>query len=148
MTRYRAALAAAARGWPVVPLRPHGKVPAFRGWDDEATLDRDRIRRWWSRAPYNVGISCGAAGLLVVDLDVPHGRQAFARRAWQHGDEDPRDTFTVATPSVINGRSSRLSTVFGEGHRWVIRLVESVLSEGVNQRAEADAPRPDRVTPW
>ena len=72
MTRYRAALAAAARGWPVVPLRPHGKEPALRGWDDEATLDRDRIRHWWSRRAYNVGVSCGPAGLLVVDLDVPH----------------------------------------------------------------------------
>jgi hypothetical protein len=99
MTRYRAALAAAARGWPVVPLRPHGKAPALRGWDDEATLDRDRIRHWWSRRAYNVGISCGPAGLLVVDIDVPHGREAFARRAWQHGEEDPRDTYTVATPS-------------------------------------------------
>ncbi|MFD1151139.1 bifunctional DNA primase/polymerase [Saccharothrix hoggarensis] len=99
MTRYRAALAAAARGWPVVPLRPHAKTPALRGWDDAATLDRRRIRHWWSRRPYNVGISCGAAGLLVVDLDVPHGREAFARRAWQHGAEDPRDTYTVATPS-------------------------------------------------
>jgi hypothetical protein len=99
MTTYRAALAATARGWPVVPLRPREKTPVLRRWEDEATLDRDRLRQWWSRRPYNVGIACGPAGLLVVDLDVPHGRQAFARRAWQHGDEDPRDTYTVATPS-------------------------------------------------
>ncbi|MFC5057473.1 bifunctional DNA primase/polymerase [Saccharothrix xinjiangensis] len=97
MTRYREALAAAARGWPVIPLRPHGKAPALRGWEREATTDRDRIRRWWVRRPCNVGIACGPAGLLVVDLDVPHGREAFARRAWQHGAEDPRDTYSVAT---------------------------------------------------
>ncbi|GAB2959475.1 bifunctional DNA primase/polymerase [Saccharothrix stipae] len=145
MTRYRAALAAAARGWPVVPLRPHGKVPALRGWDDEATLDRDRIRHWWSRRAYNVGISCGAAELLVVDLDVPHGREAFARRAWQHGEEDPRDTYTVATPSVINGCSSGLIPVCDEGCRPVFQLVESVLSEGVIQRAAASGS--DRVGP-
>ncbi|MFI9007573.1 bifunctional DNA primase/polymerase [Actinosynnema sp. NPDC053489] len=99
MSRHRAALDAAARGWPVVPLRPHGKEPAVRGWEDAATLDRDRIGHWWSRHAYNVGVACGPAGLLVVDLDVPHGRQAFARRAWQHGADDPRDTYTVATPS-------------------------------------------------
>ncbi|QFZ20155.1 bifunctional DNA primase/polymerase [Saccharothrix syringae] len=97
MTRYREALDAAARGWPVFPLRPHEKVPALRGWDHEATTDRDRVRAWWARRPWNIGISCGAAGLLVVDLDLPHGREAFARRAWQHGAEDPRDTYTVAT---------------------------------------------------
>jgi hypothetical protein len=145
MSRYRAALAAAARGWPVVPLRPHGKVPALRGWDDEATLDRDRIRHWWSRRAYNVGIACGPAGLLVVDLDVPHGREAFARRAWQHGAEDPRDTYTVSTPSVINGCSSRLTTVFDERCRPPIRLVESELSGGVIQRAGASGS--DRVRP-
>lgn len=99
MTGYREALAAAARGWPVFPLRPHGKTPAVRGWDREATTDPDRIRRWWAHRPGNIGISCGPAGLLVVDLDVPHGREAFARRAWQHGAEDPRDTYTVATAS-------------------------------------------------
>ncbi|MBM7809407.1 bifunctional DNA primase/polymerase [Saccharothrix algeriensis] len=95
-----AAMAAVERGWPVIPLRPYGKAPAVRDWDRWATLDPARVRAWWERLPYNVGIPCRAAGLLVVDLDrgVPHGRDAFAALARDHGAPDPVDTYTVATP--------------------------------------------------
>ncbi|MFE7072325.1 bifunctional DNA primase/polymerase [Streptomyces sp. NPDC057620] len=83
----KTALAAAARGWSVFPLRPGTKRPALHGeaactrtgectgghrkWEDRATADPDRIRAAWSRAPFNVGIATGPSGLVVVDLDVP-----------------------------------------------------------------------------
>ncbi len=99
--RLAAAVAAVERGWPVIPLRPFGKVPALKDWDRRATLDLDQVRAWWEHRPYNIGISCRAAGLLVVDLDqgVPHGRDVLADLAREYGAEDPRDTYTVATPS-------------------------------------------------
>ena len=80
-----AALAAAERGWPVIPLRPGSKVPALHGehrcpgvgdcasghrtWEQRATTDPARIERCWTAGPFNVGIATGPAGLLVVDLD-------------------------------------------------------------------------------
>ncbi|MFY1593072.1 bifunctional DNA primase/polymerase [Micromonospora sp. WMMD737] len=87
-----AALAHAARGWHVFPLRPDDKRPAFPdhtadtctqldprchaagqhlGWEPRATTDPNRIRRAWSTRPYGVGIACGPSALAVVDLDVP-----------------------------------------------------------------------------
>ncbi|MBV9024238.1 MAG: bifunctional DNA primase/polymerase, partial [Streptomycetaceae bacterium] len=80
-----AALEAAERGWPVIPLRPGKKVPALHGdrtcpgagecadghrtFEQRATTDPDRIERCWSTGPFNVGIATGPAGLLVIDLD-------------------------------------------------------------------------------
>ncbi|WP_425322620.1 bifunctional DNA primase/polymerase [Actinoplanes ianthinogenes] len=133
-----AALGHAGRGWHVFPLRPdnrphdpdHPKKPAFpdhgtdrctrtdprcraghTGWEARATCDPRRIGRAWSFTPYNVGIACGPAGLVVIDLDVRkpgadvpdghdgyrHGLQVFTDLCHRHGQDVPDDTFTVAT---------------------------------------------------
>jgi bifunctional DNA primase/polymerase-like protein len=108
-----AALRIAARGWPVFPLRPGSKLPAIRDWEHRATTDPERIAAWWSRGPYNIGIACGPAGLVVLDLDaahghqpprgwpeeVRHGRDVLRLLAREAGEPDPVDTYTVATPS-------------------------------------------------
>jgi len=88
----------ASRGWPVHPLAPGRKTPAGNCEDcrrpghhhkgcgcpaagrwchgfHAATLDFARIEQWWGANPgFGVGISCGPAGLLVVDIDA-HERQ-------------------------------------------------------------------------
>ncbi|WP_406302125.1 bifunctional DNA primase/polymerase [Streptomyces sp. NBC_00885] len=83
----RAALDAAERDWPVIPLHPGMKRPAghperacpgtgrcaggHRKPEQRATADPELISAAWANCPYNVGIATGPAGLLVIDLDLP-----------------------------------------------------------------------------
>ncbi|MGW4895849.1 bifunctional DNA primase/polymerase [Kitasatospora sp. NPDC004240] len=84
----------AAQGWPVHPLTPGSKQPArkcapcqARGHTAEncpclsagrwchsflaATTDPKLITAWWTADPrFGVGVSCGPAGLVVIDVDV------------------------------------------------------------------------------
>ncbi|RSS81247.1 bifunctional DNA primase/polymerase, partial [Streptomyces sp. WAC06614] len=85
----------AAQGWPVHPLAEGAKTPARNCPDcrdgghrpaacpcraegrwchgfHAATTDPERIDGWWSRDRYGVGVACGPAGLVVIDIDA-HG---------------------------------------------------------------------------
>ncbi|WP_245883588.1 bifunctional DNA primase/polymerase [Streptomyces hyaluromycini] len=88
----------AGRGWPVHPLAPGRKTPpgnctacrepghTHRGcpcpaagrWCHgfrAATLDFARIEKWWGERPdFGVGIACGPAGLVVIDIDAHPGQ--------------------------------------------------------------------------
>ncbi|MGW3149494.1 bifunctional DNA primase/polymerase [Streptomyces sp. NPDC001177] len=83
----------AAAGWPVHPLAPRQKTPAANcslcrenrhnpadcpciangGWCHgfhAATTSPNRIDAWWSAQPrFGVGVSCGPANLVVIDVD-------------------------------------------------------------------------------
>ncbi|MBM9624441.1 bifunctional DNA primase/polymerase [Streptomyces zhihengii] len=83
----------ASHGWPVHPLAPGRKTPAANcpacrepGHDRRtcpcraagrwchgfhaATLDSTRIQQWWGPRPrMGVGIACGPANLVVIDID-------------------------------------------------------------------------------
>ena len=78
-TKLDHALACAARRWPVFPLRPDSKVPAFDRGHLDATTDPDTICAWWSDvltgAPLdrNIGVRPVAGAWMVADLDVKNG---------------------------------------------------------------------------
>ncbi|MFF0050846.1 bifunctional DNA primase/polymerase [Streptomyces sp. NPDC005498] len=83
----------ARRGWPVHPLAPGRKTPAANcaacrtvphapgdcaclplgRWCHgfhAATLDQRRVHQWWGAHPdFGVGVACGPAGLVVIDID-------------------------------------------------------------------------------
>jgi hypothetical protein len=134
-----AALAYAARGWPVFPITPRGKLPAIpedqggRGFHD-ATTDPGTIRLWWSRwRNANIGVPTGRASgfwVLDADLDAEKGLDGLARVAeWEaeHGALPP--TIVQVTP---RGGSHRL-------FRWTdieIRNSSSRLARGVDTRGE------------
>ncbi len=91
-----AALAYAVRGWPVFPCH-RDKTPATTHGFRDATTDPDRIRRWWAGHPHDsIGVACGPAGLVVIDIDVAKGGLAsWQRLKAAHGIDD--ETLTSLT---------------------------------------------------
>ena len=67
------ALALAAKGFKVFPIRPGAKAPPLlNGWPQKATSDPEQIKQFWLPMPdANIGIHC--EGLLVIDVDVAKG---------------------------------------------------------------------------
>jgi putative DNA primase/helicase len=64
------ALQYAALGWHILPLKSKSKQPATEHGAADATDGGEQIRRWWKRWPTaNIGVNCGASGLLALDLD-------------------------------------------------------------------------------
>lgn len=59
-------------GWHVFPLRVQGKTPFLAKGLYRATTDQTEIIRWWLRWPLaNIGMNCGASGLIAIDFDAP-----------------------------------------------------------------------------
>jgi hypothetical protein len=70
----RAAAEMAAAGYHVHPLRTREKVPATRSGFKDAMRDARQIARWWDAMPdANIGIACGASGIVVLDIDTKAG---------------------------------------------------------------------------
>ena len=98
------ALAYAAAGWPVIPIRPGHKYPAAIGrWQDAATTNTDTIRSWWTGLyrGHGIGIAPGqlpdGRWLLVIDIDDHDidGHATWADLCHKHG--TPPDTIQAVT---------------------------------------------------
>jgi hypothetical protein len=76
-----AALAYAARGWYVFPLRAGTKNgPLVATNHLAATADAEQIRKWWRKWPHaNVGVALKPSQLVVVDSDVPKNGEASSK---------------------------------------------------------------------
>lgn len=86
-----AAISYAKAGWFIFPLLAREKMPAISRKDGgkglhQATNDVDRIEKWWTKHPdHNIGLSVGASGLYVIDVDGERGENALKDLLEQHG---------------------------------------------------------------
>lgn len=106
-----AALAYAATGIPVFPLRPREKQPMVPHGFYRATTDASTIRRWWQREPRaNIGVACGTpSGWWVIDIDPRHaGLASFAqlqRDLDRMANDGSLSSLLVATRRQLTGGS-------------------------------------------
>lgn len=109
----RAALAYAAGGWFVFPLRPDSKEPLYTGGVNGASRDPAQVRAWWAAEPRaNIGIALHASGLGVIDVDHKPDKGV-----------DGRPLF--ASLGVLLGSLGDVHQATGSGgQHWVFRRVE------------------------
>lgn len=149
-----AALAWAARGFPVFPLAEGTKdQPVVDEFYAVATTDPATIAMWWRDAltgaerGYNVGVS--TTDMVVVDIDVRNGKQGFETFLLNDGHFD---TLIVKTPSggrhaYFSGPTSANAVgLFGptsgldvRSHHGYVLAPGSATAEGVYS-LEIDAP--------
>jgi len=140
----KAALAYGAMGWPIIPLHAvvngrctckkgaqcetPGKHPRIKDWENQATTDADKIRRFWASWPNaNIGLACGPADVLVVDLD---------ERPDYSGKETWRDLGIDDSGAVIGlTPSGGQHLLFKRGGRHIGNTVGE-LGEGIDTRGE------------
>lgn len=131
------ALAYAARGWAIFPLKPHDKTPITKNGVLDATTDEATIRKWWAKTPAaNIGLACGASAIVVIDLD---GDQAIEWWAQFELDHKLRyTTLTSVTPGKIkNGKHA------GKGRHILLKAPsgitlsnsEGTIAKGIDTRA-------------
>lgn len=71
------ALRYARDGWYVFPVGDESKVPITAHGHLDATVDPDRIAKWWTEHPdANIGLWLRKSGLIAVDVDPDHGGDA------------------------------------------------------------------------
>jgi hypothetical protein len=103
-TLLEAALEYARRGWHVFPCGPNGKRPLTAHGHTEATTDELEIREAWRLVPEaNIGIACGASGLVVIDED----KSGAIETLFELLPENERGAVRAAHESTLRARTGK-----------------------------------------
>ena len=119
-----AALHYAGLGLSVIPLEPEAKRPAVVTGNGvyAATTDADQIRRWWTANPlFNVGVACGASGLVVIDVDGHRGEKSLAALERRLGDL-PETVEQITPGKILDGQHT------GKGRHLIFKDEQHHLS--------------------
>jgi len=129
------ALALAAKGFWVLPVKSKQKIPQIKEWQKLATTDQRIIRDWWGKWPNaNVGIATGEeSNLLVLDVDADadkdlDGNETLDQLEQRYAGLPP--TIEVLTPR--GGRHLYFQYLKGQD----IRNSAGALGEGLDIRGE------------
>ena len=128
VSKLEAALALAAKGFKVFPIKPGAKhPPLLNGWPTKATTDPATVETYWLPMPdANIGLHC--VGMIVLDVDTAKGgAESLEFLRMTH---DLPDTLTTLTPSGGRHLFYRLP----EGHKGVPNSV-GALGKGLDVRS-------------
>ena len=109
----------------VFPLLPNTKRPAIADWENRATTHPDPTK--W-RHDQGTGIACGPSGIIVVDLDIPHGPTSWFNLI--NGIGRATSTYTTETPS------GGLHLYYDNSDGLAIRNSAGKLGTGIDIRAQ------------
>ncbi len=79
----RAALAYAAAGWYVIPVKHDTKAPTVvgKGWHHQSSRDPEQIVAWFAGTNHALGLHVGRSGAIVFDVDEPDYIPAVLKHA-------------------------------------------------------------------
>ena len=93
-----AALAYAACGWYVLPVKRGAKNPGTvvgDHWQDKSSRDPKQIAAWFAGTDHGIALHCGRSGAVVLDVDRP---ELIPADWWCHLDTAP---FQSTRPDVV-----------------------------------------------
>ncbi|GAA4908306.1 bifunctional DNA primase/polymerase [Streptomonospora salina] len=143
-------------GYHLFPCQPNSKIPACTGGVTAAINDPEGIADHWAAHPdHNIGISCGASHLVVVDCDRPKsddwrwpsdwasvageywdGTDAYCYLIEQAGHELSRGDFDLLGTMVVMTPSGGMHFYFQAAPNFAIRNSAGVLAPLIDIRAE------------
>lgn len=113
-----AALAYAARGWPIFPCNA-AKRPYTGNGVLDATTDAKKIAAWWAQYPRaNIGLDCAGANFMVLDLDPGHSMEELEKNVGKLPKTELRQRtprggehlfFTLADGEIVAPSASKLA---------------------------------------
>lgn len=123
-----AALAYAAAGWYVVPVKRGTKHPGSvlgKGWHTQSTRDPQVIAAWWAGTDHGIALHVGRSGGVVFDVDHPDEvpdvlRQAFVEQAPPRQNTRPSEPrrghvlFLQPTDRLVGNGNGQLGKAWGE----------------------------------
>lgn len=144
-----AALAYAAGGWYVVPVKRGTKHPGSvlgKGWHTQSSRDPKQIAAWFAGADHGVALHVGRSGGVVFDVDHPDEVPDVLQRTFREARPPLQNTrpadgrrghvlFRQPTDRVVGNGNGQLGKTWGEirGLNGVIVVAPSVHPDAEGQ---------------